>query len=70
MNIEDVWLGDAGEAAWEEVDRVVKLNFAAGQGNYGWPLYEALRRTQMNCQHPVLTPRVYAFYPCGRWGRR
>ena len=61
VNIRDMWLGDAGEAAWEEVDRVVKLNFAAGQGNYGWPLYEARRRTQMNCQHPVLTPPVYAF---------
>lgn len=61
VNIRDMWLGDAGEAAWEEVDRVVKLNFAAGQGNYGWPLYEARRRTQMNCQHPVLTPPIYAF---------
>ena len=30
VNIRDMWLGDAGEAAWEEVDRVVKLNFAAG----------------------------------------
>src|SRR5690606_26163867 len=30
----EVWVGDVGEAHWEEVDRV-----EAG-GNYGWPIME------------------------------
>jgi glucose/arabinose dehydrogenase len=71
QNIRDMWLGDVGEATWEEVDRVVKVNTAAGQGNYGWPLYEARRRTQMSTHaDDVSTPGPDAahlcLHPCGR----
>ncbi len=31
----DIWVGDVGEDAWEEVDRVVS------GANYGWPIMEA-----------------------------
>lgn len=61
QNTNDLWLADVGEAKWEEINRVVKVNAAAGLGNYGWPFYEARQRTQMNCRHSRTTPPLYAF---------
>jgi glucose/arabinose dehydrogenase/PKD repeat protein len=34
----ETWVGDVGNAAWEEIDRFVNPNGPAG--NFGWPCYE------------------------------
>ncbi len=39
---EDLWIGDVGQNAWEEIDRVP---FAQARGaNFGWPLLEGTHR--------------------------
>jgi glucose/arabinose dehydrogenase len=44
---DDVWLGDVGQGAWEEVDRV-----AAG-GNYGWDCYEGAHDYEVTAGCPA-----------------
>lgn len=44
----DIWLGDVGESAREEVNRIVR------GGNYGWRCYEGTQRqTALACEEPV-----------------
>jgi glucose/arabinose dehydrogenase/chitodextrinase len=38
----EAWVGDVGNARWEEIDRHTNPNGAAG--NYGWPCYEGANR--------------------------
>ena len=38
----EAWVGDVGNARWEEVDRHTNPNGPAG--NYGWPCYEGANR--------------------------
>jgi uncharacterized repeat protein (TIGR03806 family) len=54
----DLWLGDVGESAMEEVDRVVR------GGNYGWRCLEGTADSGLDCGQPVgpLLPPV-AQYP-------
>jgi uncharacterized repeat protein (TIGR03806 family) len=43
----DLWVGDVGNTAREEVDRVVR------GGNYGWRCLEGTQATGLNCITPV-----------------
>jgi uncharacterized repeat protein (TIGR03806 family) len=45
----DIWLGDVGESAIEEVDRVVR------GGNYGWRCFEGTQKSKptLSCETPV-----------------
>ncbi len=55
-----IWIGDVGEATWEEIDRAT-----SGGRNFGWPLREgpAPYDTSGDCGPlRVGDPPVYAFY--------
>lgn len=51
----DLYIGDVGQGAWEEVD--VEPRGVAGR-NYGWPCYEGLELgpKTMDCQGPFTDP--------------
>ena len=43
----ELWVGDVGNAAIEEVDRVVR------GGNYGWRCFEGTQQSNLSCTTPV-----------------
>lgn len=52
-----IWVGDVGEATWEEVDFIQK------GGNYGWPIVEgpSCYRPPENCATDDLIPPVHYY---------
>jgi len=53
----DLWVGDVGQAAWEEVDAKVKLN-----GNYGWNCREGFHPYSGTClSKPGFIDPVYDY---------
>jgi glucose/arabinose dehydrogenase len=56
----DMWIGDVGDARWEEVD----LQPAASQGaeNYGWPMNEGNECVDpAHCHDPGLVPPITTY---------
>ena len=51
----ELWVGDVGQANWEEIDLVTP------GGNYGWPYYEGPECRQASCNPAYFTAPVHYF---------
>jgi glucose/arabinose dehydrogenase len=63
----DLWIGDVGQDAWEEVDHVPATNGRdAGKGlNFGWSAYEGTHAVNADQSAPDKTPPIFE-YPHGK----
>jgi glucose/arabinose dehydrogenase len=56
----DMWIGDVGDAKWEEVD--MQPADSHGGENYGWPFLEGFECTNPDhCQDPGLVPPLVTY---------
>ena len=56
----DLWVGDVGDAKWEEVD--MQPASSAGGENYGWPYLEGTEcADQAHCKDPGLVPPLVTY---------
>ena len=56
----DLWVGDVGDAMWEEVD--MQPASSAGGENYGWPFLEGLRCVDVtHCHDPNLVAPLVTY---------
>ena len=55
----DLFIGDVGQDAWEEVDVATYAGYAGN--NYGWPAYEGLVLRGGSCQNPPFTAPIYVY---------
>jgi glucose/arabinose dehydrogenase len=56
----DLWIGDVGDATWEEVD--FQPASSRGGENYGWPMYEGFQcMVTDHCQDDGLVPPLVTY---------
>jgi glucose/arabinose dehydrogenase len=56
----DMWIGDVGDAKWEEVD--MQPASSRGGENYGWPYFEGAEcEDQAQCSDPGLVPPLVTY---------
>jgi glucose/arabinose dehydrogenase len=56
----DMWIGDVGDAKWEEVD--MQPVSSRGGENYGWPYFEGAEcEDQAHCSDPGLVPPLVTY---------
>ena len=65
----DLWIGDVGQGAWEEVDHVAATSGkGAGKGlDFGWSAFEGTHVVNEDQKAPHMTPPVFE-YPHGDEG--
>jgi uncharacterized repeat protein (TIGR03806 family) len=57
----DLWIGDVGQATWEEIDFVPASRVAAGGDNFGWDVCEANADFEGSCDSLASTRPIHAY---------
>jgi glucose/arabinose dehydrogenase len=60
----ELWIGDVGEANWEEVDLQPASSAGGGGENYGWPIQEGRHcdpKSQATCSPPGVTEPIVEY---------
>ncbi|MGH0037146.1 MAG: PQQ-dependent sugar dehydrogenase [Myxococcota bacterium] len=57
----DMWIGDVGQASWEEIDFVPASRVASGGDNFGWDICEANADFEGDCDALASTRPVHAY---------
>lgn len=65
----ELWIGDVGESAWEEVNRIADVNDDVLE-NFGWPCYEGAGAHFGFEAHPRCAALIHDTLPPGTPGRK